>query len=36
LLKVLAGLDKPSHGQVFYNELNATDVSVKKRGFSMV
>ncbi len=36
LLRVLAGLDKPSHGQVFYNELNVTGVAVQKRGLSMV
>jgi len=36
LLRVLAGLDKPSHGQVFYNEQDVTGVAVQKRGLSMV
>jgi glycerol transport system ATP-binding protein len=33
---VLAGLDKPSRGQVFYNEQDVTAVAVQKRGLSMV
>jgi len=36
LLRVLAGLDKPSRGQVFYNEQDVTAVAVQKRGLSMV
>jgi glycerol transport system ATP-binding protein len=36
LLRVLAGLDKPSSGQVFYNEQNVTGITVQKRGLSMV
>ena len=36
LLRVLAGLDKPSRGQVFYDEQDVTGVAVQKRGLSMV
>jgi len=36
LLRVLAGLDKPSQGRVFYNDQNVTGVAVQKRGLSMV
>ena len=36
LLRVLAGLDKPTSGQVFYNEMDVTGVAVQKRGLSMV
>jgi glycerol transport system ATP-binding protein len=36
VLRVLAGLDKPSRGQVFYNEHDVTGVAVQKRGLSMV
>lgn len=36
LLRVLAGLDKPSHGRVFYNGHNVTGVTVQKRDLSMV
>ena len=36
LLRVLAGLDKPSQGRVFYNQQDVTGVAVQKRGLSMV
>jgi len=36
LLRVLAGLDKPTRGQVFYNQQDVTGVAVQKRGLSMV
>jgi glycerol transport system ATP-binding protein len=36
VLRVLAGLDKPSHGKVFYNQQDVTGVAVQKRGLSMV
>jgi glycerol transport system ATP-binding protein len=36
LLRVLAGLDKPSSGKVFYNQQDVTGVAVQKRGLSMV
>jgi glycerol transport system ATP-binding protein len=36
MLRVLAGLDKPSRGHVFYNEQDVTAVAVQKRGLSMV
>jgi glycerol transport system ATP-binding protein len=36
LLRVLAGLDKPTQGQVFYNQQDVTGVAVQKRGLSMV
>jgi glycerol transport system ATP-binding protein len=36
LLRVLAGLDKPSHGRVFYNDQDVTGIAVQKRGLSMV
>ena len=36
VLRVLAGLDKPSHGKVFYNQQDITGVAVLKRGLSMV
>jgi glycerol transport system ATP-binding protein len=36
LLRVLAGLDKPSRGKVFYNDQDVTGVAVQKRGLSMV
>jgi glycerol transport system ATP-binding protein len=36
LLRVLAGLDKPSSGKVFYNDQDVTGIAVQKRGLSMV
>jgi glycerol transport system ATP-binding protein len=36
LLRVLAGLDKPSRGRIVYNEQDVTGVAVQKRGLSMV
>lgn len=36
LLRVLAGLDKPSSGKVVYNGQDVTGVAVQKRGLSMV
>ena len=36
LLRVLAGLDKPTQGQVFYNQQDVTGIAVQKRGLSMV
>lgn len=36
LLRVLAGLDKPSRGRVLYNQNDVTGVAVQKRGLSMV
>jgi glycerol transport system ATP-binding protein len=36
LLRVLAGLDKPSAGKVFYNQQDVTGVAVQKRALSMV
>lgn len=36
LLRVLAGLDKPSSGKVVFNNQDVTGVAVQKRGLSMV
>jgi glycerol transport system ATP-binding protein len=36
LLRVLAGLDKPSRGKVVFNNQDVTGVAVQKRGLSMV
>jgi glycerol transport system ATP-binding protein len=36
LLRMLAGLDKPSRGRIVYNEQDVTGVAVQKRGLSMV
>jgi len=36
LLRVLAGLDKPSSGKVLFNHQDVTGVAVQKRGLSMV
>ena len=36
LLRVLAGLDKPTTGQIIYNQQDVTGVPVQQRGLSMV
>jgi len=36
LLRVLAGLDKPTTGRVIYKQQDVTGVAVQKRGLSMV
>ena len=36
LMQIMAGLDKPTSGEIWFNEKNVTGVSVQKRNVSMV
>ena len=36
LMQIMAGLDKPTKGEVWFNEQNVTGVKVQKRNVSMV
>ncbi len=35
-LRLIAGLDKPNHGQVFINDIDVTNISPVKRRIGMV
>ena len=36
LMQIMAGLDKPTSGEIWFNEKNVTGVAVQKRNVSMV
>ena len=36
LMQIMAGLDKPTNGEIWFNEKNVTGVKVQKRNVSMV
>ena len=36
LMQIMAGLDKPTNGEIWFNEKNVTGVAVQKRNVSMV
>jgi len=36
LMKIMAGLDKPTNGEIFFNNQNVTGIKVQKRNVSMV
>jgi glycerol transport system ATP-binding protein len=36
LLRIMAGLDKPNKGKIFYDEKDVTDLSVRERNIAMV
>ena len=36
LMQIMAGLDKPTNGEIWFNEKNVTGMKVQKRNVSMV
>ena len=36
LMQIMAGLDKPTNGEIWFNDKNVTGVKVQKRNVSMV
>ena len=36
LMQIMAGLDKPTKGEIWFNEINVTGIAVQKRNVSMV
>jgi len=36
LMQIMAGLDKPTKGEIFFNNQNVTEIKVQKRNVSMV
>ena len=36
LMQLMAGLDKPTSGEIYFNDKNVTGVKVQKRNVSMV